>query len=133
MHYFEDKFAAVGRAIDRVFERARDRSPRRYRVRSGPSLRERWTEARSRAVDRWRSKRLVRWDEWEPDQRRRFLALSATLGVAAVIGVGFWLYRTRADTPSLQELMDQATVRARMEMGESERANPFMGWSGGKR
>ncbi|MCC6322400.1 MAG: hypothetical protein IT438_13305 [Phycisphaerales bacterium] len=128
MHFFEDKFAALGRSIDRVLDRAKDRSPRRYRVRTGPTLRERWRESRERAVDRWKRKRWVHWRDWEPEQRRRFLSLAAVFGATALVGVGFWVHRNHGGAPSLQELMDQATVRARMEMERTDRSSPFMGW-----
>ena len=132
MHYFEDKFSAVGRAIDRVFERAKDRNPRRYRVRSGPTLRERWREARERARDRWKGKRWANWRDWEPEERRRVLRLGGVLAFTLFVGAGFWIYRTRVEAPTLQEMMEQATVRARMEMGQAANSSPFMGWGGKK-
>jgi hypothetical protein len=128
MHYFEDKFSAVGRFIDRLFERMKDRSPRRYRPHTGPTLRERWREARDRTRERWKNRQRVGWRDWEPEQRRRVTRLAAVFGFTLLVGAGFWIWRTRNNGPSLQEMMEQATVRARMEMGHAEQNSPFKGW-----
>lgn len=128
MHYFEDKFAAIGRGIDRVIERARDRSPKRYRPRSGPTMRERWLQWRDGVRDNLRNQQAWRWRDWDPALKRRVLGLGSVLVLVAAAAVGIWLWRSANDTPTLQEMMEQASVRARMEMSQAAQTSPFKGW-----
>lgn len=129
MHFFETKLSAIGRALDGLVERMRFRSPRRYRPRSGPTFGERWREARERWRDGLRANRWFRIREWDGDQRRRVIRAAVALGVVLLIGAGVWLWRVQGQRPSLEELMAQAAVRARMDLGRSAvDTSPFKGW-----
>lgn len=135
MHYFEDKFAAVGRAMDSAVERMRQRSPKRYRAaRVGPSMGERFRDGRERLRDNLRRNRWARWREWDGDQRRRVIRGGAMIAVSLAVGIGVWMYRGSVRRPTLEELMTQAKVQARLEVGsETSSAGPFMGWGNSPR
>lgn len=81
---FEDRMAALGRGIDRVFEGIRFRwSDGRYAKASGPSMGERMGERWRAAKDRWRNRAdRARMDGWGTEQGGKG---RTALQVAAVV------------------------------------------------
>lgn len=117
MHWFENKFAAFGRALDHVVERMRERRPGRYKRKAGPTVRERageWLrEARtSLATGRWKDRAQV-----GPETRKRLIVLGSALGVCLAAAGGYRLFRPGPPRLSEQEIMDLAMIKARIEVG----------------
>ena len=110
----------VGRSLDRLIERVRERRPRRYERRVKPSLREQARERAARAREFFREgdwKRLAFADE---RAKKRLIAMGSLLVVCVMVAVPWWVVRSVSAKPSLQELMDQAMVRARLEMAAQQ-------------
>lgn len=116
MRSFEERFAAVGRALDGAVERVRDRRPRRYERRVGPTLGEQFRERVTRTREFLRDGQWKRAVWVDQRSRRRLIALGSVLGVCLLVAAPWWIVRAAGARPNLQELMDQAMVKARMEM-----------------
>ena len=117
MHWFEQKFASIGRGIDQVIERLRDRRPARFKPRVGPSLGER---IKDRVHD---AKTAVATGEWKQHvemggvARRRLIVLGSALLVSLAAAGVYQLIRPGPPRLNEQEIMDLAMVRARIELG----------------
>jgi hypothetical protein len=132
MRSFEERLATLGRSIDRMFEALRERRPRRYQRRVGPTLRE---QAHERVT---RTKEFFREGEWKQtlrDERtkKRIALLGGALVLTLLAAVPWWIVRGINTRPSMQELMDQAMVRARLEMAaQNSQQDATMGsWGAG--
>lgn len=131
MRSFEERFAAFGRAIDRVIDRLRHRRPKRFERRAGPTLREQAHE-RARNIREFFSE-----GEWRQAMvmdergRRRLIVLGCVLGMAVAVAAPFWMLRGMAHRPTVEELVNQALVKKQLELASrAEQAN--MGsWNAG--
>lgn len=116
-----------------MIEGIRDRRPRQYQRRVGPTLREQFRERVTRSREFLKEgdwKRAIWVDE---RSRRRVIALGSVFTVCLLGAVGWWIVRAAASRPNMQELMDQAMLKARMEMAAQQGADRSLqgSWGGG--
>lgn len=86
-----------------------------------------------------RTRETLRDGQWrravwvDERSRRRLIALGSVLGVCLVVAVPWWIVRAASARPNMQELMDQAMLKARMEMAAQQgSAGSVQGsWGGG--
>lgn len=75
-----------------------------------------------------RTRETLRDGQWrravwvDERSRRRLIALGSVLGVCLVVAVPWWIVRAASARPDMQELMDQAMLKARMEMAAQQGA-----------
>lgn len=116
MRSFEERFAAVGRAMDRTIEAVRERRPARFSRRSGPTLRERIGERARRAREfvaegHWRN-----WADLDEHSRKRLGVLAVLLGLALLMAVPWWFVRGVGSRAGFDEIIAQERMRIRLEM-----------------
>lgn len=117
MHWFEQKFASIGRGIDQLIERLRDRRPARFKPRIGPSLGERLRDRVHHA------RTAVATGEWKQHAelgesgRRRLVVLGVVFVVSLAASGTYRLIQPGPPRLNEQEIMDLAMVKARIELG----------------
>lgn len=128
---FEERFANLGRGIDRLIEGARNRRPRRFERRGGPSLREQVDE-RVRVT-----REFIKDGEWkrafdiDESRRRRLKVLGGVLVLALLVAGPWWVVRSLSAAPTKQEIIDQAVVKVRLELAAQAQQADMGSWGAG--
>ncbi len=131
MSSFEERFAAVGRAIDRTIEGVRERRPGRFRRRAGPTLSEQVAERARTAREffaegRWRELAVV-----DERSRKRLIVLGIVLGLVLLAATPLWVVRTINSRASFDEIIAQERMRIRLEVASRASEGGTMGSWGG--
>ena len=128
---FEERFANFGRGIDRVIEGFRERRPRRYERRAGPSLREQVDERLRHTREFIKEGEWKRSIEFDERGRRRLLVLGGALVLALLVAGPWWIVRNLNAAPTRQEIIDQVTVKLRLELAAQAQQADMGSWGAG--
>lgn len=128
---FEERFANFGRGIDHVIERVRDRRPRRYERRVGPSLREQVDERLRNTREYIKEGEWKRTIEFDERGRRRLKILGVALVLVLLVAGPWWVVRNLNAAPTKQEIIDQVTVKLRLELAAQSQQADMGSWGAG--